>query len=142
MVGLTERVLPVHASSAFLCANFQSDVPSNCKIAKVVKGERVDIKAFAGEVDVIRWYRNGIPTSARRTGLSNRSVDTVPLGSPAKATNVPRRVYRSWEGERLTKRSEYGLPMTSNEASETISECLRETGAQTDLVKQQRSIYR
>jgi len=54
-LGVTERDLPVQANNAFLCANFQSVVPSNCKIAKVVKGDLVDIRALIGDVEVIFW---------------------------------------------------------------------------------------
>lgn len=54
-LGVTVRDFPVQASNAFLCANFQSAVPSNCKIAKVVKGDLVDIRALIGDVEVIFW---------------------------------------------------------------------------------------
>lgn len=54
-LGVTVRVFPVHASNAFLCASFQSAVPSSCKIAKEVKGDLVDIRALIGDVEVIFW---------------------------------------------------------------------------------------
>jgi len=122
MLGLIDKDFPVHASKAFLCASFQSVVPSSCRMVNVVSGDLVDISALMGELDVIFWYRNGIPISARRTGLSRRNVEMVLSGSPENPTRVPRRVYRSCEGERETERREYGEPRISKEASALVSD--------------------
>lgn len=81
-------------------------VPSNCRIANVVSGDLVEMRALIGEVDVIFWYRNGIPTSARRTGFNKRRDEMVSSGVPANATKDPRRVKRSCEGDNVTERSE------------------------------------
>jgi hypothetical protein len=54
-VGETERVWPVHASSAFRCATIQSTVPLRCNTVKEVSGDLVDIRAVIGLVDRIRW---------------------------------------------------------------------------------------
>lgn len=53
VVGLIDNVCPVHASSAFLCAIIQSNVPSRCTTAKEVIGDFVEMSALIGEADVI-----------------------------------------------------------------------------------------
>src|SRR5256885_8492769 len=60
-----------------------------------------------------------MPTRARRRGERRRSVEIVLAGSLAeeRPTRVPRRVLRSWEGERETESREDGEPRTSNVAS-------------------------
>src|SRR5271169_6037575 len=68
MLGVTESVDPVQASNAFRCASFQSVVPSSWRIANEVRGDFVAMRALMGVVEVIFWYRNGMPTRARRKG--------------------------------------------------------------------------
>ena len=60
-----------------------------------------------------------MPTKTRRRGERRRRVEIVLDGSPEeeRPTRVPRRVYRSCEGETETERREYGEPRTSNVAS-------------------------
>ena len=106
MEGVILSVVPVHASSAFRCASFQSVVPSSCNTAKEVMGDFVDINAPMGEVAVTRWYKKGMPTRARRRGERNRSVETTSSGVPVRPTREPRRVYRSCDGESETESRE------------------------------------
>lgn len=42
---------------------------------KDVRGDFVDIRAVMGLVEDIRWYKNGMPRTARRKGSSMDSVD-------------------------------------------------------------------
>ena len=60
-----------------------------------------------------------MPTKARRRGERRRSVEIVLERSPEeeRPTRVPRRVWRSWEGERETERREDGEPRISKVAS-------------------------
>jgi hypothetical protein len=74
-VGESERVCPVQASRAFRCATIQSTVPFKCNTVKDVRGDFVDIKAVMGLVEDIRWYKNGMPRTARRKGSNIDSVD-------------------------------------------------------------------
>lgn len=92
ILGVTESVEPVQASSAFRCASFQSVVPSSWRMAKDVRGDFVAMRALMGVVDVIFWYRNGMPTRARRNGESMRRLDIVLSGVPEKPKSEPRRV--------------------------------------------------
>jgi hypothetical protein len=117
MLGLTDRVDPVQASNALRWASFQSVVPSSCRIAKEVRGDFVVMRALMGVVDVIFWYKKGMPTRALRTGERIRRLETVLSGVPERPTKEPRRVWRSCEGDSETERREYGDPSTSNVAS-------------------------
>lgn len=74
-----------------------------------------------GVVEVKRWYRNGMPTRARRTGLSVRRFETTVVGSPERPVSVPRRVCSGCDGDRVTDKREYGVPRTSNVASAQVS---------------------
>ena len=47
-----------------------------------------------------------MPTRARRKGERRLKVETVVEGSPDTPTRVPRRVWRGWDAERVTERSE------------------------------------
>ena len=59
-----------------------------------------------------------MPVKARRKGERGRSVEMVLSGwADERPTRVPRRVWRSWEGERVTERREEGEPRTSKVAS-------------------------
>ena len=55
-------------------------------------GDLVANSAVYGVVDEIRWYRNGIPNTARRKGPSSERLDTAFSGLPLKPTSVPLRV--------------------------------------------------
>lgn len=105
--GVTERLMPDHASRAFRWAMRQSVVPSRWRIAKVVCVDGVEIRALIGVVEVMRWYRKGIPVRARRKGVSRRRLEIVLSGElEERPTSVPRRVCRGCEGERVTERRE------------------------------------
>lgn len=75
--GDTESVWPVQAKSAFLCATIQSTVPLRLRTVKVVVGDLEDIIAVIGLVEVMRWYKKGMPSAARRIGPRMESVDCV-----------------------------------------------------------------
>lgn len=92
MLGLIERLDPVQASRAFRWASFQSDVPSSCRIANEVRGDFVVIRALTGVVEVIFWYRKGMPTNARRIGDRMRRLEIVLSGVPERPTREPRLV--------------------------------------------------
>lgn len=47
-----------------------------------------------------------MPMRARRRGERRRRLETVVVGSPDRPTRVPRRVWRDWDGERVTESSE------------------------------------
>jgi hypothetical protein len=119
MVGVILRVEPLQARSALRCERRQSVVPSRWRTQKEVSGDLEEMRTVMGDGDVIFWYRKGIPTKARRRGESRRSVETVLEGSleEERPTRVPRRVWRSWEGERETERREDGEPRISKVAS-------------------------
>lgn len=68
---------PVQAKSAFLCATIQSTVPLRWRTVNEVMGDLVDIMAVIGLVEVMRWYKKGMPSAARRKGPSMESVDCV-----------------------------------------------------------------
>ena len=137
MVGVTERVCPVHAKSAFLCVTIQSMVPSRCSTVKEVRGDFVDINAVIGLVEVIFWYKKGIPRAALRNGSSMDNVDCAYVGIslikysisstnsyeltfsafPLTPTKVPLLVYSFCDADNETDKREYGAPKTSNRAS-------------------------
>jgi hypothetical protein len=119
MVGVIVRVEPVQARSALRCERRQSVVPSSWRTQKEVSGDLEEIRVVMGDGEVIFWYRKGMPTKARRRGVRRRSVEIVLEASPEeeRPTRVPRRVWRSWEGERDTERREYGEPRISKVAS-------------------------
>lgn len=52
--GVTERVWPVHARSAFRCVTIQSTVPLRCTTTIDVIGDLVEMRAVIGLVEVIR----------------------------------------------------------------------------------------
>lgn len=64
-------------------------------MVKEVRGDFVVMRALIGVVDVIFWYRKGIPTRARRIGDRMRMLETVLSGVPERPTKEPRRVCRS-----------------------------------------------
>ena len=74
-LGLRFSVCPVHASSAFRLAIIQSNLPSKCTTTKDVMGDFVAMRAVYGEVEVMRWYTNGMPRAARLKGSRRDSVD-------------------------------------------------------------------
>lgn len=120
MVGVTVRVEPVQARRDLRWPRRQSVVPSRCRTQKVVNGDLAEMRAVTGVGEVIFWYRKGMPTKMRRKGERRRSVETVLEGSPEeeeRPTRVPRRVWRSWEGERDTESREDEEPRISNVAS-------------------------
>jgi hypothetical protein len=119
MVGLMARVEPVQARRVLRWESRQSVVPSRWRTQKEVSGDLEEMSAVMGDGEVIFWYRKGMPAKARRRGESRRSVEIVLEGSAAeeRPTRVPRRVKRSWEGERETERSEDGEPRISKVAS-------------------------
>lgn len=55
MVGVTLRFEPVHASRAARWASFQSCVPSNCRIERVVFVFFGVMRRDMGVVEVTRW---------------------------------------------------------------------------------------
>ena len=73
--GLGVSVCPVQASSAFRCETIQSVVPSRRTIENVVVGDLVATRAVMGEVEEMRWYRNGTPRKARVNGERRDRVD-------------------------------------------------------------------
>jgi hypothetical protein len=92
-VGATFSERPVHARRALRCVIFQSDVPSRWRMVREVLVEGVEIIAERDVVDVIRWYRKGMPLMARRKGVRRRRVDIVSsAASDDTPTRVPRRV--------------------------------------------------
>ena len=119
MVGVMVRVEPVQARRDWRWETRQSVVPSSWRTQKEVKGDLEEMRAVMGDGEVIFWYRKGIPTKARRSGERRRSVEIVLEGSPdeERPTRVPRRVWRSWEGERKTERRDDGEPRISKVAS-------------------------
>ena len=60
-----------------------------------------------------------MPRGKRRRGERRRRVEMTLSGESVadRPTREPRRVKRSWEGERVALRREYGEPSTSKEAS-------------------------
>jgi len=68
-------------------------------------------------VDVMRWYRNGMPRGSLRNGSRMDSVETAFSALPLKPARVPFRVYRSCEAEMEAERRLKGLPRISNRAS-------------------------
>lgn len=72
---------------------FQSVVPSSCRIERVVGVEGVAMRAVSWVVEVMRWYRKGMPLRARRKGVSRRRVEIVSSAAvEERPTRVPRRV--------------------------------------------------
>jgi hypothetical protein len=86
------RLLPVHATNALRCASLQSVVPSSWRIARELIGDLGAMRREVGVVDVIFWYKNGIPRVIRLIGFKSRNVETVLSGSPVRPMRVPRRV--------------------------------------------------
>ena len=94
MVGVIARVEPVQARSNLRWERRQSVVPSSWRTQKEAKGDLEDMRAVIGDGEVIFWYKNGMPTKARRSGERRRRVEIVLEGSPEeeRPTRVPRRV--------------------------------------------------
>lgn len=84
---------------------------------KDVSGDLADIRAVIGEVEVMDWYRKGMPPKVRVSGDSRESFDTTLSGFPVRATSVPRRVRSVCDADSCADNRENGAPRTSKRAS-------------------------
>jgi hypothetical protein len=108
IVDFMFSVRPVQARRALRCVSFQSIVPSRWRMQKDVLMLCVDIRREIGSVEVICWYKKGMPRGRRRRGERRRRVEITVSGEEEeeRATREPRRAKRGCEGESVALRRE------------------------------------